>query len=272
MSVLEIVLVALLGGVSVYAVVLRSQLTRSRVLVKRLEAERAARDPRRRRRSAPLVVRRAEKAVKAVTESADILRTRGVSGLVASSIEDLTEWVREDRAAVERFAAPDGTVTVFFSDIEGSTALNERLGDRAFVKVLARHDELVRTSLANHDGHVVKTQGDGFMVVFRQSADGVRAALEIQERLGRERGRLRSHDIAVRIGLHRGAVVARDGDYFGRNVALAARVAAEAAGGEVLVSDELRESLLDATEFVFDEVREVELKGFTGLQRLWLVG
>lgn len=274
MSVLEIVLLVLLLGAGTYAIVVRSQLTRARMQVRRLEAEREARDPdrRRRRRPAPLVVRRAEKAVKAVAESADILRTRGVTGLVASSIEELTEWVREDRVAVQRVAAPDGTVTVFFSDIEGSTQLNEELGDRAFLKVLAKHDEVVRTAIETHGGHVVKTQGDGFMVVFRHASDGVRAALAIQERLGRERGRLRTHDVAVRIGLHRGAVVARDGDYFGRNVALAARVAAVASGGEVLVSDELREALIDDSEIVFTDVREVELKGFTGTHRLWLVG
>lgn len=274
-SVLEIVLAVLLVGTGTYAIVVRSQLTRARVQVRRLEAERAAQDDphrRRRRRPAPLVVRRAEKAVKAVAESADILRTRGVTGLVASSIEELTEWVREDRVAVERVAAPDGTVTVFFSDIESSTELNEELGDRAFLKVLARHDEVVRTAIETHGGHVVKTQGDGFMVVFRHAADGVRAALAIQERLGRERGRLRTHEVAVRIGLHRGAVVARDGDYFGRNVALAARVASVASGGEVLVSDEMREALIDDSDIVFTDVREVELKGFTGTQRLWLVG
>ncbi|OUZ07672.1 hypothetical protein BHE97_16385 [Aeromicrobium sp. PE09-221] len=85
------------------------------------------------------------------------------------------------------------------------------------------------------------------------------------------RGRLRSTPIRVRIGVHRGVVVARDGDFFGRNVALAARVATQADGGETLVSDELREALLDSTEFVFSDPREATLKGFAGSQTLWRV-
>ncbi|GAA1743528.1 adenylate/guanylate cyclase domain-containing protein [Aeromicrobium alkaliterrae] len=257
-------------GLGVVAIVLRVKLGRARAEVARLEEERLIVAAPTRRRP-PRAIRRATYAVKAVAETADMLRTHGVQALVASSIDDLTQWLREDRAAVERATAPDGTVTMFFSDIEGSTELNVSLGDRAFVKVLTRHDEVMRAAIEQHHGEVVKTQGDGFMVVFRWPTDALRAALDVQHRLATDRGRLRTHAVRVRIGVHRGAVVARDGDYFGRNVALAARVAAEAEGGEVLVSNDLREALIDSTEFVFDDVREVELKGFTVTEQLWRV-
>jgi len=258
-------------GLGVVVIVLRARLARARTAIARLEEERliVARPPARRR--PPRALRRATYAVKAVAETADLVRTHGMQALVASSIDDLTQWLREDRAVVERATAPDGTVTMFFSDIEGSTELNVALGDRAFVKVLTRHDELMRSTIERHHGEVVKTQGDGFMVVFRWPTDALRAALDVQERLAADRGRIRTHAVKVRIGVHRGAVVARDGDYFGRNVALAARVASEAAGGEVLVSDDLREALIDSTEFVFDDVREVELKGFATPELLWRV-
>ncbi len=272
MTVLAVLLAISTGVAVAWAIVATVRLRSARRSIARLEAERALvveGGPRRRR--PPRAIRRASTAVKAVAETADLLRTHGVQALVASSIDDLTQWLREDRAAVERATAPDGTVTMFFSDIEGSTELNVALGDRAFVKVLARHDELVRAAIEAHHGEVVKTQGDGFMVVFRWPTDGIRAALDVQSRLAADRGRLRTHGVRVRIGLHRGAVVARDGDYFGRNVALAARVAAEASGGEVLVSSDLRESLIDSTEFVFDDVRAVELKGFAIAEDLWRV-
>ncbi|MFT4188122.1 MAG: adenylate/guanylate cyclase domain-containing protein [Aeromicrobium sp.] len=273
MTALVVLLVCFVAGTvgfGAWAVVAQTKLERARRTIRALEKERlvvASSPPRR----APRSLLRAKTAVKAVAEAADQLRTHGVQALVASSIEDLTEWLREDRAAVERATAPDGTVTMFFSDIEGSTELNVSLGDRNFVKLLARHDEVMRRAFADHHGEVVKTQGDGFMVVFRWPTDAIRAALEAQAGLSADKGRLRAHAVKVRIGVHRGAVVARDGDYFGRNVALAARVAAEAEGGEVLVSNDLRETLIDSTEFVFDDVREAELKGFATPELLWRV-
>ncbi|WP_229054365.1 adenylate/guanylate cyclase domain-containing protein [Aeromicrobium sp. Leaf350] len=270
LAVLLAIFVAGTIGFGVTSIVLRVKLRRARLEVARLEEERLIVAAPSRRRP-PRAIRRATHAVKAVAETADLLRTHGMQALVASSIDDLTQWLREDRAVVERATAPDGTVTMFFSDIERSTELNVSLGDRAFMKVLARHDEVMRAAIEQHHGEVVKTQGDGFMVVFRWPTDALRAALEVQTRLGADRGRLRTHAVRVRIGVHRGAVVARDGDYFGRNVALAARVAAEAEGGEVLVSNDLREALIDSTEFVFDDVREVELKGFSVAERLWRV-
>ena len=266
MSVLEIVLVvavvlltAALGGCLL-------ALRRSRAQVVRLEATQQRTAPR-----SPKALRVAGRAARVVAQSAAHVREHGVTSLVTSSIEDLTRWAAESRAAIAEVTAPDGTVTVLFSDIEGSTELNVRLGDRAWVGLLAEHDKLARAVIARRRGRVVKSQGDGFMVVFRHPAGALRAGWEMHRGLASARGRLRSTPISVRIGVHRGVVVARDGDFFGRNVALAARVAAQAGGGETLVSDELREALLDSTEFVFSEPREATLKGFAGPQTLWLV-
>jgi class 3 adenylate cyclase len=159
---------------------------------------------------------------------------------------------------------------MFFSDIEGSTALNEKLGDRAWLRVLGAHDHLVRTRVAAHEGHVVKTQGDGFMVAFAEPVQAVRAALDIQRDLARDR-KLRSIPIHVRIGIHAGVAVQRDGDLFGRNVALTARVAAEADGREVLVTEEVVDAIRDEPGFALAEAREVDLKGLPGSHRLFAV-
>jgi adenylate cyclase len=211
----------------------------------------------------------AGRAMKAVVETAARVRDQGVGGLLMSSLEDLTRWATEDRAQIARVAAPDGTVTILFSDIEDSTALNEQLGDARWIRLLDSHDALVRRLVEKQRGHVVKSQGDGFMVVFGDAAAAARAAVEIQNAFDHgASARLRRTPIKVRIGLHVGTAVARDGDYFGRNVAMAARVAAEARGGEILVSDDLRQ-VLNEDEFVLVPHGEVELKGLAGDHTLW---
>jgi class 3 adenylate cyclase len=214
----------------------------------------------------------AGRAVKVVVETATKVRDQGVGGLLTSSMEELTRWATEDRAEIARVAAPNGTVTILFSDIENSTALNEQLGDRRWVAVLTAHDAVVRRQVAQHDGHIVKAQGDGFMVVFGEPAAGVRTAVAIERALASERDRnLRRTQIKVRIGVHVGKAVSRDGDYFGRNVAMAARVAEQAAGGEIVVSDQVRLGLRDQDEFVLAPLGEVELKGLIDVHALWAV-
>lgn len=205
-------------------------------------------------------------AAKAVFQTVGRLREGGFTHLVNSSLEDLAHWVSEDRGEIVRMTAPDGTTTLFFSDIENSTPLNEQLGDRRWLALLRSHDAVVRGAIEGNHGHVVKTQGDGFFAVFAAPGDAVRAAKAIQRELHTKR---RLKDIRVRIGLHTGQVLSRDGDYFGRNVALAARVAGHASGGQTLVSAEVRDALHE--EVLFEPIGEYELKGLTGVHELWAV-
>jgi class 3 adenylate cyclase len=213
-------------------------------------------------------------AMKTVVETATRMREQGVRGMLLSSIDDITNWALEDRNEIARIAAPDGTVTIMFSDIENSTSMNSELGDDRWVKLLAAHDRLVQTYVDRHRGHVVKSQGDGYMVVFPTPDLALGASLGIQRALNAKRQRsrrLRRTPIRVRIGLHTGTAIERDGDYFGRNVAMAARVAAMADGGEILVTGEIAEALADSPEFRFVADDQVELKGLPGEHQLWLV-
>ena len=119
-------------------------------------------------------------------------------------------------------------------------------------------------------GMIVKTQGDGHMVVFSTPELALCAALDIQRAFGAKWNHsreLRRTPITVRIGLHTGTAIERDGDYLGQNVALAARVAVRASGGEVLVTDEVAQD--GGTGFTFTPVGSVELKGFDGEHALW---
>lgn len=220
--------------------------------------------------------RRSVRAMKAVVETAvegaNRLREGGVTGLLMSSIEDLTQWASEDRRAIARMASTDGTVSVLFSDIEDSTALNARLGDEGWVQLLTAHDKVVKAAVGRHRGHIVKSQGDGFMIVFSHPAEAVRAGIEIQDALTAPQVRtLRKIPIKVRVGIHCGTAIEKDGDFFGHNVAKAARVAALGRGGQILVSDEVRRGLRDAEDVVLVDFRESELKGLPGIHRLWEV-
>jgi len=220
----------------------------------------------------PRAVLTAGRVVNKVVEAAVRAREHGVGRMVLASLEDFSRWAAEQRAAIGRMAADDGTVTIMFSDIEGSTALNANLGDARWVRVLAAHDELVETYVEKYRGLIVKTQGDGHMVVFTTPELALRAALDIQRAFGAKWNHsreLRRTPITVRIGLHTGTAIERDGDYLGQNVALAARVAARATGSEVLVTGEIAEACAD--EFAFTPAASVELKGFEGEYALWHV-
>lgn len=215
----------------------------------------------------------AERALSRVIRTATKVREQGITGLIQSTIEDLTAWASEERAEVVHMAAADGTVTLFFSDIENSTQLNARMGDRTWVRVLEAHDRVLRDRVAQFRGQVVKTAGDGFMVAFRDAEAACRAAVAIQDDLRRPGDLLRRHGrVRVRIGIHTGQVVAKDGDYFGENVALAARVADLASGGEVLASDAVRAALeADAAVGLVDPTEPIRLKGLPGEHVVWRV-
>jgi adenylate cyclase len=255
MQIVAYVLAAVAVAEAVALVVLGVLLTRSR---------READELRGRVDTRNLLFSGGREAVKQVWQTANIIRKEGLGAAVRSSIEDLADWAEVERPDLARMA-PDGKVAILFSDIEDSTALNERIGDRAWVRLIDKHAKMVRRHVQSHRGHVVKSQGDGFMVAFAEPEQAVRCSTELQHAL-----RKRPNGIRVRIGIHAGKSVRRGDDLFGRNVAMAARVAACADGGQTLVSESVREAVGD-DGIAFDDGRDVELKGFSGKHRLYAV-
>ncbi len=216
--------------------------------------------------------RRVKAVVESAVDTAARVREQGVTGLLMTSMEDFARWTQEDRRELAKLAGRDGSVTIMFSDIEDSTTLNQQLGDDAWVRLLDSHDKLVHSRVQRYRGHVVKSQGDGFMIAFREPAQAVRTGIEIQDGLGASADRrLRRTPIKVRVGIHCGPAIEREGDLFGKNVAMAARVAAQAKGGEILVSDDIRKALREVEDIVLVDERETELKGIPGVHRLWEV-
>jgi adenylate cyclase len=150
-----------------------------------------------------------------------------------------------------------------FLDLTGYTRLTEERGDEAAAELAARLAGLVRRSAQEHDGTPVKWLGDGVMFYFREPGDAVLAAVEMTEVVGRH-GLPPAH-----VGIHAGPVIFQEGDYFGRTVNLAARIAEYARPGEVLVSQEVVDAA-DAAPVSFVEIGPVELKGVPGTLRLYI--
>ena len=186
----------------------------------------------------------------------------------STSIDFLIDEVASERPDIAAHAAPDGKVTILFSDIEDSTLMTERLGDERWLQVLRAHNTLFRRLVRSHRGFEVKNQGDGFMLVFPDSSRALECAAAIQRELA-DRDPVEGERVRVRMGMHAGEAIREEGDFFGRSVILAARIAADAAGGEILVSEELKQRAEDgdgdaAAPVGFDAARELELKGLAG--------
>jgi TolB-like protein/class 3 adenylate cyclase len=130
---------------------------------------------------------------------------------------------------------PTGTVTLLFTDIEGSTRLWEANAS-AMRAALARHDALLRHCIDDHGGHVFKTGGDAFCVAFHTAPEALAAALDAQRALHREPWP-EAAKLRVRMALHSGAVERRDGDYFGASLNRVARLLAAGHGGQTLLSE-----------------------------------
>ena len=243
---------------------------RERRQVRRLEAE-LGEVQERLERPLPWPIPGPREVVKGVWETAARVRQHGLGGALRSSIEELAGWAQVERPDLVRLAGPDGRLSILFSDIEGSTALNDALGDSRWVRVLARHDKLVRSAVAKEAGHVIKSQGDGYMVAFSTPEQAVRCAVAVQRGTAKSRSPGRA-PLAVRIGVHHGDVVHRGEDIFGRNVALAARVAGLAEGGQILLSEPVAEAVAEGGELAGSELdgatlgepQTVSLKGLPG--------
>ncbi len=187
------------------------------------------------------------------------------------SLEELERTIQREQPDLSSTLAADGTVTIVFTDIVDSTVLTARLGDHAWLDILRRHNAVIEDATAAHGGTVVETQGDGSMLAFSSARRAVACAQAIQLEIDRAFADA-SPPIRVRIGAHTGDALHEADHFFGTTVNYAARVASQALGGEVLVSNLVRELVAGGGPGIdFLESREVELKGLEGSHRLFAV-
>ena len=168
-------------------------------------------------------------------------------------------------------AAPDGTITLMFTNIEGSTAMNQRQGDEAAQAILREHNAIFRKEVERFHGFEVKSMGDGFMLAFSSGRNAIDCAVAVQRSLSDYNTLHTVEPLRVRMGLHTGDTIKEGDDFFGRNVILAARISAKASGGEILVSSLFKEMTESGADLKYGEAREVELKGLAGMARVYLV-
>ena len=183
---------------------------------------------------------------------------------LTTSVDLVAQAVEVERPDLGSATAPDGTVTLLFTDIEGSTERNAVLGDGQWMTLLRKHHELVREQVVSNGGFEVKSMGDGFMIAFSSARRGLQCATDIQRAVEKDP----ALDIRTRAGLHAGEAVRVGDDFYGGVVNMAARVAGSAEGGEVLVSTVVKALVESSGEFAFDPPRTAELKGFPGTQDL----
>jgi DNA-binding NarL/FixJ family response regulator/class 3 adenylate cyclase len=160
---------------------------------------------------------------------------------------------------------PQGTVTLLFTDVEGSTKLVHELGDR-YAGVLADHRRLVRECVAAANGHEVDSRGDEFFLAFHDAASAVSAAVSLQQSLAAHEWPA-GVDVRVRIGLHTGQPTVRDDGYFGMDVHRAARICQAGHGGQVLLSETTCDELDGG--YQLQDLGEHELPGIPVPERIY---
>ncbi len=157
---------------------------------------------------------------------------------------------------------PEGTVTVLFSDVEGSTDLRTREGDDIAQGVMRTHERMLRDQLPKYGGHEVVFMGDGFMVAFASARKAIECAVAIQRCFEEHNVAGAEHPIRVRIGLNSGEVLRESGTLYGTAVNAAARISAKASGGQIFVSQVTRDLTAGVRDFTFVDRGLFTLKGF----------
>ncbi len=164
---------------------------------------------------------------------------------------------------------PHGTVTFLFTDIEGSTRVLSAIGPERYGELLGLHQELIRSAIGSHRGHVVDTQGDAFFVAFERPRDAVAAAIDAQRALADQRWP-DGAEIRVRMAIHTSDATLTTDGYVGVGVHRAARICAAGHGGQVLISQAAHDLLLDdVTGHAFVDLGEHRLKDLTSPQHLF---
>jgi len=180
---------------------------------------------------------------------------------LTTTLHDLLASVSHDSSAVASLTGSEGTMTLVFTDIVDSTAQAEAMGDTKWVELVARHESVIREITESHVGSVVKTLGDGSMLAFDSARAAIRASVDIQRMSEAE-------EFSVRIGVHAGDVVRSKDDILGLTVNKAARVAATANGGTIMVSSTVIDLVGSFEEVEFGDPISVALKGLSGTHQL----
>jgi len=179
----------------------------------------------------------------------------GPRGLLSDALVD---W---DKPKSKKDVGSKLPVTVLFTDIAGSTAMTQELGDEGAQDVVRSHNRIVREAIQGFSGKEIKHTGDGIMASFPSAGAGVEAAMEMQKRTETHNQSDRGHPLGLKIGLNAGEPISEDDDLFGTTVQLAARIVDKASAGQILVSS-LVHGLSQGKNIKFERFADLDMKGF----------
>ncbi|MBT3306019.1 MAG: adenylate/guanylate cyclase domain-containing protein, partial [Alphaproteobacteria bacterium] len=154
-----------------------------------------------------------------------------------------------------------GPVTVLFTDIAGSTAMTQALGDAGAQQVVRIHNRVVREALSAHAGREVKHTGDGIMASFAKTSDSVDAAIQMQVETMKHNQAEPDLPLHLKIGMNAGEPIAEDNDLFGTVVQLSARIVDKASADEIYVSEIVR-GICAGKSYKFKNLGGFPMKGF----------
>jgi class 3 adenylate cyclase len=187
------------------------------------------------------------------------------AGIVA-----MQEFLHPDHAAtfdLRQEPPASGVRIILFTDLENHTAMMQRLGDDRGRAVLREHEVITREALAAYGGSEVKTMGDSFMASFPSAIRALECAIALQKAFS-VRNETSGEPLKIRVGISAGEPIAEEDDLFGSSVILAARIADQARGGEIVLANVVRE-LATGKGFLFSDRGEIPLRGFEDPVRLY---
>jgi len=195
------------------------------------------------------------------------------AGDIEAGAQAIAEFLGLDLPPDEEAQPERAFTAVLFTDLVNHTVMMTTLGDERGRAVLREHEKITRAALSEHGGTEVKTLGDGFMASFESVSRAVECAISLQMSVDAHNSTDLSTDsppLSVRIGLNAGEPIHEDGDLFGATVILASRIAQNAAGGEILVSNAVRE-LVRGGRFSLVDRGSFTPKGLDRQEHIWAV-
>lgn len=184
------------------------------------------------------------------------------------TLEVQRQLTEQEQQQLTQHVLNSGVAVIGFTDIEGFSTYADQYGDQAASELLSQHNQIIRSALQRHNGLEIKQLGDGFMVSFASAHRALQCMTEIQDeiqRLQHEQGL----DLNVRIGIHAGETIHEEQDVIGRTVNMAERVMSAARGGQVLVSDLVRNLAGPVPDVEYVDQGSHELKGIHEPQHLY---
>ena len=183
---------------------------------------------------------------------------------LTTTLDDLVSSVLDEGHEAVGQVGSEGTATLVFTDIVASSTLAESLGDARWAAIVHAHEAALRRITSREGGTVVKLLGDGAMLAFHSARGAVRAAIEIQNAA-------HEADYQVRIGIHTGDAISTGADYFGTTVNKAARIAASAGAGEIMMSSTTADMAGSMPGIELEDMGLIVLKGLSGTHQVFTV-